>query len=135
MKFAIDTNLLISSTFKLSSPPGLVMAAWRMQHIEWVSCDEQMQELSAALFRPGVLTRVIGGEKLAFALLDEIRSNCDFKTLTHPVPSVCRDSKDDYLFALYNQRHVEMIVSGDKDVQALRGSYPVITARELIDRL
>ena len=135
MKFAIDTNLLISSTFKLASPPGLVMAAWRMQHIEWVSCDEQLQELSVALFRPQVLARVIGGEQLALALLEEIRSNCDLKTLNHPLPSVCRDKKDDYLFALYDQHHVEMIVSGDKDVLALKGSYPIITARELIDRL
>ncbi|MDB5929236.1 MAG: twitching motility protein PilT [Polaromonas sp.] len=135
MKFAIDTNLLISSTFKLASPPGLVMAAWRMQHIEWISCDEQLEELSVALFRPKVLAHVIGGEKLALALLEEIRSNCDLKTLTHPLPSVCRDKKDDYLFALYDQHHVEMIVSGDKDVLALKGSYPIITARELIDRL
>ena len=135
MKFAIDTNLLISSTFKLGSPPGQVMAAWRMQKIEWVSCDEQMQELSQALLRPSVLARVIGGQALAFALLDEIRNNCDLKTLNHPLPSVCRDPKDDYLFALYKQNHVEMIVSGDKDVLACKNDYPVITARELIDRL
>ena len=135
MKFAIDTNLLISSTFKLGSPPGQVMAAWRMQQIEWISCDEQLQELSQALFRPCVLARVIGGKTLALALLDEIRSNCDLKILNHPLPSVCSDPKDDYLFALYNQHHVEMIVSGDKDVLACKKDYPVITARELIDRL
>jgi predicted nucleic acid-binding protein len=135
MKFAIDTNLLISSTFKLTSPPGLVMAAWRMQHIEWISCEEQIQELSTALFRPSVLARVIDGEKLALALLDEIRDNCDLVTLTQPLPCVFRDPRDDYLFALYDQQYVKMIVSGDKDVMALKGRYPVMTARELIDRL
>ncbi len=135
MKFAIDTNLLISSTFKLNSPPGLVMAAWRMQRIEWISCDEQMQELSVALFRPGVLARVIGGEALALSLLNEIRNSCDLKTLTYPLPGVCRDPRDDYLFALYDQKHVEMIISGDKDVLALKSSYPILSARELIDRL
>ena len=135
MRFAIDTNLLISSTFKLDSPPGLIMAAWRMQHVEWISCDEQFEELSAALLTSKVMARVMGGEKVAFALLQEIRDNCDLKALNYPLPSVCRDKKDDYLFALYNQHHVEMIVSGDKDVLALKGSYPIITARELIDRL
>lgn len=135
MRFAIDTNLLISSTFKLDSPPGLVMAAWRMQHIEWISCDEQFEELSAALLTSKVLARVIGGEKVARALLKEIRDNCDLKTLNYPLPSVCRDKNDDYLFALYDQHHVETIVSGDKDVLALKGRYPIITARELIDRL
>lgn len=135
MKLAIDTNLLISSTFKLNSPPGLIMAAWRMQQIEWVTYGEQLQELSVALLRPSVLARVIGGEKLALALLEEIRNNCDLKTLRYPLPSVCRDARDDYLFALYSQHHVEMIVFGDKDVLALKGSYPIMTARELIDRL
>ena len=135
MKFAIDINLLISSTFKLGSPPGLLMAAWRMQQIEWVTCDQQMHELSVALFRPGVLARVTGGEKLALSLIEEIRKNCDLKTLSQPFQRVCRDIKDDYLFALYDQRHVEMIVSGDKDVLAIKGSYPIIPARELIDRL
>ena len=135
MRFAIDTNLLISSTFKLDSPPGMIMAAWRMRHIEWISCDEQFEELSVALLRPYVLARAIGGEKVAFALLKEIRDNCDLKTLNYPLPSVCRDKNDDYLFALYNQHYVETIVSGDKDVLALKGRYPIITARELIDRL
>lgn len=135
MKFAVDTNLLTSSMFNLAGPPGLVMAAWRMQHLEWISCEEQLLELSVALRRPKVLDRVIGGEKLAIALLDEVRNNTDLKTLHYPLPAVCRDKKDDYLFALYDQNHVEMIVSGDKDVLALKGSYPIITARELIDRL
>ena len=121
--------------FNLAGPPGLVMAAWRMQHLEWISCEEQLLELSVALRRPKVLDRVIGGEKLAIALLDEVRNNTDLKTLHYPLPAVCRDKKDDYLFALYDQNHVEMIVSGDKDVLALKGSYPIITARELIDRL
>ena len=135
MKFAIDTNLLISSTFNLASPPGLVMAAWRMQHIEWISCEEQLLELSVALCRPKVLDRVIGGDKLAFALMDRVRNDSNLKTLHYPLPAVCRDQKDDYLFALYDQNHVEMIVSDDKDVLALKGSYPIITARELINRL
>ena len=135
MRFAIDINLLISSTFKLNSPPGLVMAAWRMQRIEWISCDEQFEELLVALLKPCVLAKVIGGEKAAMALLNEIRDNCDLKTLTYPLPSVCRDKNNDYLFALYDQHYIETIVSGDKDVLALKGSYPILTARELIDRL
>jgi len=135
MKFAIDTNLLILSTFNLASPPGLVMAAWRMQHIEWISCEEQLLELSVALCRPKVLDRVIGGDKLAFALIDRVRNDSDLKTLHYPLPAVCRDKKDDHLFALYDQNHVEMLISDDKDVLALNGSYPIITARELIDRL
>ena len=60
---------------------------------------------------------------------------CNHKILTSPLPKVCRDPDDDFLFALFDQGHAELIVSGDKDVLALRGRYPVLTPRELIDRL
>ena len=135
MKFAIDTNLLISSAFKMNSPPGQLMAAWRMQRLEWLTCPEQIQELTDALFRPKVMALVDGGEPLARAWVQEIRDNCDIKALLKPLPKICRDPKDDYLFAMVDQHHVDMIVSGDKDVLALKNRYPIITARELIDRL
>lgn len=135
MKCAIDTNLLISSTFKLNSTPALVLAAWRMRKIEWVSCEEQLTELALALFRPRVIARSIGGLALAHKLLQEIQLGCTLKSLKHPLPPVCRDPHDDFLFALYDQGHVDMIISGDKDVLALKDSYPTLTARELIDLL
>jgi putative PIN family toxin of toxin-antitoxin system len=135
MRFAIDTNLLVSSTFSLSSPPALVMAAWRSERIEWVSCKEQLIELTVTLSRPRILSRVTGGQTLAMRLLQEIRNHCSIKDLMPPLPAVCRDPHDDFLFALHDQGHVDWIVSGDHDVLALKNRYPVLTARELIDRL
>lgn len=135
MRCAIDSNLLISSTFKLDSTPARVLAAWRMRQISWVSCAEQLTELTEALFRPKVIARSVGGEPLAKRLLQEMQQECRLQHLQHPLPSMCRDAKDDFLFALYEQGHVDLIVSGDKDVLALKGRYPVLTARELIDRL
>lgn len=135
MRCAIDSNLLISSTFKNHSTPALVLAAWRMRRIEWVSCIEQINELTHALFRPKVLARSIGGVELVNHLLEEMKSGCDIKMLHHPLPAICRDPRDDFLFALRDQGHIDMIISGDKDVLALKDNYPILTARELIDRL
>jgi len=135
MRCAIDSNLLSSSTFKQHSPPALVLAAWRMRRMEWVSCTEQVNELTHALFRPKVLARSFGGIELASRLLEEMKSGCDIKTLRAPLPSICRDPKDDFLFALRDQGHIDIIISGDKDVLALKDNYPILTARELIDRL
>lgn len=135
MRCAIDTNLLLSSLFKLDSTPALVLAAWRMRKIEWVSCEAQLTELALALFRPRVMARVLGGPALASKLLQEIEADCNLKTLRQPLPAVCRDPHDDFLFALYDQGHVDMIISGDKDVLALKDRYPTLTARELIDLL
>ena len=135
MKYAIDSNLLISATFKLHTQPALVLAAWRMRKIEWISCVEQTDEIGAALFRPSTLARSLGGLPLAQSLVREMRLACSHKTLIYPLPKVCRDPNDDFLFALLDQGHADAIISGDKDVLALKGRYPVLIPRELIDRL
>lgn len=138
MKLAIDTNLLISATFKLTTPPALVLAAWRMRRFEWVSCEHQITELGIALQRPHIVERMAGGADLAKRLLAELQFDCTMAKLVMPPPRVCRDANDDFLFALFDQHHVDLIVSGDKDVLALKDhhpSFPVLTARELIDRL
>ena len=135
MRFVIDSNLIISSTFKLHTPPALVLAAWRAQRFEWVSCTEQMQELTVAMTRPRVLSLVPGGISIAQLLLQEMQSGCSLQTLQKPLQAVCRDERDDFLFALLTQGFADMIISGDKDVLALQGRYPVITAREFLDRL
>ena len=135
MKYAIDSNLLISATFKLHTPPALVLAAWRMRKIEWISCVEQTDEIGAALFRPSTLARSLGGLPLAQSLVREMRLACSHKTLIYPLPKVCRDPNDDFLFALLDQGHADAIISGDKDVLALKGRYPLLIPRELIDRL
>jgi putative PIN family toxin of toxin-antitoxin system len=135
MRIAIDSNLIISSTFKLHTPPALVLAAWRAQRFEWVSCTEQMEELTVALTRPRVLNLVPGGISIAQLLLQEMQRGCNLQTLQKPLPSICRDERDDFLFALFDQGFAELVISGDKDVLALQGRYPVITAREFLDRL
>lgn len=135
MKLAIDTNLLISATFKQSTPPALVLAAWRMKRFEWVSCDQQMTELTEALRRPQIIERMMGGSDLAERLLLKLQQECTLQVLNTPLPRVCRDIKGDFLFALHDQHGVDLIISGDKDVLALKDRYPVLTARELIDRL
>lgn len=135
MRCAIDSNLLISSTFRQHSPPALVVAAWRMRRIEWVSCADQINEVSVALMRPKVLARADGGVALVNQLLQEMQRDCRIQTLTRPLPAICRDPRDDFLFALVDQGHTDWIISGDNDVLALKNNYPILTARELIDRL
>ncbi len=135
MRCAIDSNLLISSLFKMQSPPALVLAAWRTHRLEWISCPEQLHELSVALFRPKVMAYSRGGLPLAQRLLQELEHHSTFKYLTKPFPAISRDPNDDFLFALFDQGHIDLIVTGDQDVLALKGRYPVLTARELIDRL
>lgn len=135
MRCAIDTNLLVSATFSQITPPALVLAAWRMNRIDWVSCEFQLNDVTNTLFKPNLLAKSPGGLAMAKMLLGQIRANCVVVKLSEPLPKVCRDPNDDFLFALLEQGHADAIISGDKDVLALKGRYPVLTPRELIDRL
>lgn len=135
MNLAIDTNLLVSAVLLPHSVPGAVLSAWRASAFIWVCCDEQWQELSGTFARPHILARIANGVEPVQTLLREMKANCRWATLNRPLPRVCTDANDDFLFALHDQGHVNTIVSGDKAVLALKGKYPVLSARELIDRL
>lgn len=135
MRYALDTNLAVSALFKLETPPAIVLAAWLMRRFEWVTCETQIIELRVTLRQPRTIARSLGGADAVEALLFHVESRCLARSLTAPLPEVCRDAHDDFLFALFDQGHVDGIISGDKDVLALKGRYPVMTPRELIDRL
>lgn len=135
MKLAIDSNLLVSAVLLPHSVPGAVLAAWRASAFIWVCCDEQWQELSSTFARPHILARIANGVEPVQRLLRDMKANCRWVTPNRPLPRICNDPDDDFLCALYDQGHVNTLVSDDKAVLALKPKYPVLTARELIERL
>lgn len=135
MKCVIDTNLAVSSLISPGGPPASVLEAWREGKLEWVSCIEQIDEIFVTLTLPRICAKVRGGLPVAKLLIQEIEKSVALQALALPIPEICRDPRDDYLFALFDQGHVDWIISGDKDVVVLNGRYPILTPRELIDRL
>ena len=135
MNYAVDTNLLVSATFSQTTPPALVIAAWRMEKFSWITCSFQLDEIADTLVKPNLVARSRGGLPMMRMLISKIREDCRLASITRPFPRICRDPDDDFLFALFDQGHVDAIISGDKDVLTLKGRYPVMTPRELIDRL
>ena len=135
MRLVLDSNLIFSAVLKPTSTPGAVLGAWRAGHFEWITCQEQLDELGIALSRPYLTARIVQADKTVELLIAEMRDTCNLKILVRPLPPICRDPREDHLFALVDQGHADFIISGDKDVLALKGSYPVLTPRELIDRL
>lgn len=135
MNYAVDTNLLVSATFSQTTPPALVIAAWRMGKFSWITCSFQLDEIADTLVKPNLVARSRAGLPLMRMLIAKIREDCRLVTIAQPFPRVCRNPDDDFLFALFDRGHVDAIISGDKDVLTLKGRYPVMTPRELIDRL
>jgi uncharacterized protein len=135
MRYALDTNLAVSALFKLETPPAIVLAAWQMRKFDWVTCEAQVIELRVTLRRPKTIARSLDGLDGIETLLLQVEGRCLVRTLVTPLPKVCRDETDDFLFALFDQGHADAIISGDKDVLALKSKYPILTPRELISKL
>lgn len=136
MKLILDTNTVLSSLFKPESPPSAIIQMWRQDVFEWVSCDQQLEELSRVLCRPKIISRIAGGMDTAQAFVQQMYVGCTFYPLVPPYVPVCRDPKDDYLIALLQQAKPMHLLTGDKDLLVLKDKWPaVLTATEFLNRL
>ena len=90
MNYAVDTNLLVSATFSQTTPPALVIAAWRMRRFSWVTCSFQLDEIADTLVKPKLVARSRGGMPMMKMLIAKIWEECDLVPISPPFPPVCR---------------------------------------------
>lgn len=134
MKLVVDSNIAISGLLHPDRNAGLLLNAWRAGHFTWCSADEQLEELANVLSRKYFFARFGGSEEIKNFLI-EMHARCSLHTLPFPLPNVCRDVKDDWLFSLSDVASADLIVSGDQDLLALKGQYRVVTVAEFLRRL
>ena len=136
MKLILDTNTALSALFKPESRAATIIQMWRDNAFEWLSCAQQLEELTRVLARPKIIARVAGGSLTAQAFVQSMHAGCTFYPLAPPYLPVCRGPKDDYLMALLMLGRPMHLISGDKDLQVLREKWPaILTATEFLDRL
>ena len=87
MNYAVDTNLLVSATFSQTTPPALVIAAWRMEKFSWITCSFQLDEIADTLVKPNLVARSRGGLPMMRMLIAKIRENCRLASITRPLPA------------------------------------------------
>lgn len=135
MRLILDTNTVLSALFKPHNSQAAVIAQWRKGGFEWLTCSMQLEELARVLMRPKILQRITGGAVTARQVVEQMHAVCELYPLAPPFPAICRDPKDDYLVALLVQSRASFLVTGDKDLLVLNDQLPILTVRELIDRL
>lgn len=135
MKLLVDTNVVISGLLGRNSLPGQLMQLWRARQCQWLTCEQQIEELTRVLQHPYIAAKVEGSHGSAYAFMMEFQAKTNRVVLGPPFAPVCRDSTDDYLVALLTGFAVDFLVTGDKDLLSLKPAYPkILTPRELIDR-
>lgn len=135
MKLILDTNTVLSAVFKPENKQAQILTLWRSGGFDWITCTEQLQEISDVLSRPKIIQRIMGGSATAQALVAQMYAGCVMQALSPPFPSICRDAKDDYLLALLQHSKANFLVTGDNDLLVLAPVFPILTTTQFLDRL
>jgi uncharacterized protein len=136
MRLLVDTNVVISGLLSRNSVPGQLMQLWRDRQCQWLTCEQQLEELTRVIQYPFIIGKVEGSYGSAYTFMMEFQAKTSRVELEPPFEPVCRDSTDDYLIAMLTRFPVDFLITGDKDLLSLKSAYPrILTPRELIDRL
>lgn len=135
----VDTNLWVTYLLPASAPDRPIVRllhSIRKGTIVLVIPDDLIDELEDTVRRKPNLSRRIPLDS-ARDLVDLLRAVGErIPSLDKPVPRLTRDPRDDYLLFLSIEHNVDILVTGDADLLALRDHLNrprIMTARELVD--
>jgi uncharacterized protein len=129
----LDPNVIISALLSRGGTPARALRAWLEGRFDLIVCPLLLEELQRALAYPKLAERINADE--ALRLIDWLRREAILIDDPAELPSSrSEDPGDDYLLALAEAERA-VLVSGDRDLLALTGQLPVLTARELLVRI
>lgn len=130
MRLVLDTNVLVSALLFRGGPPERLLAKWRLGAFEMVTSEYVLEELSGAWQRLAARHRQQPADLNDF--LDLVRLRCemvavDAATLAQAQASGLRDGDDLPILALLIVSGADFLVTGDKDLLALAGTFPILS--------
>jgi putative PIN family toxin of toxin-antitoxin system len=128
VRVVLDTNVLVSGLAYPGSVPGRILAAWRAGSLEVLLSTYLLDELRR------VLPRLAHRHGLTPAEIDDLVDALSIQAeLVEPdagADPVLRDANDapvlGSLLAALTTSGADYLVTGDKDLLALRDRYPII---------
>jgi putative PIN family toxin of toxin-antitoxin system len=133
LRAVLDANVLIAALISPGGTPAEALRRWGAGAYDLVVSEKLLDEIDRALNHPKLRTRV--SEADAQALLRSLREEALVASdPSEPFRVRTADPDDDYLLALAAQENA-VLVSGDAHLLAEATRAPVVTPRELLDRL
>lgn len=136
LRILLDTGVYVSAAISATGPPRKLVEAAVAGHVRLVVSPLLLAELRGVLGRPKLRSRL--SPDAADALVDAVMlvaEHVDDPSREGRVP-VCRDPADEYLVALAEEARPDLLVSGDKDLLAVkRGGVVVRTPADALDML
>ena len=131
IKVILDTSVLLSALLSPVGPPAQLLEAWERKKIVVVASDALIAELRDVTSRPFFQARLRAStiDLLAAGLRDLSEFCAD-----PPQEVVVPDAKDSFLLALAEESRADFLVTGDKELLALKHQGPtrIITPLAMI---
>lgn len=135
MRVVIDTNVVLSGLIKPDSVPGHVLRAWRDGSFRFVLSEFLLEEIAVTLARPKIQALVPWPAAQINRFVLELRAFCDVVEPADLDFKYPRDSDDIPVLAALIASGADLLVTGDRDLLALREQYPIETPAEFVRRL
>jgi hypothetical protein len=133
-KIILDTNVLLSALLSPVGPPAQLLEVWERKKFIVVACEALITELRDVASRPFFQARLrLSTIELLAAGLRDLSEFC----ADLPQEVVAPDAKDSFLLALAEASHADFLVTGDKELLALKHHGPtrIITPTAMIQVL
>ena len=135
MRLILDTNILVAALITRGTPPDKLYEAWRDGRFTLLTSELQIEEIRRVTRREGIRFRIHQAE--AGRLVNDLRR---MATLIHHLPTldVSPDPYDNFLLAMAQAGHADLLVTGDKrDLLSLSNHQGtrILTARDALGLL
>ena len=135
LRVVIDTNVVFSGLIKPDSVPGQVLSAWRGGSFRLVLSEFLIEEIDAVLARTKLQALVAWPPARIDRFVLELRAFCDVVEPAELDFKYPRDPDDVPVLATLIASGADILVTGDRDLLALRDKYPIETPAEFVRRL
>ena len=129
LRVVLDTNVLLSGIAYPASIPGKIIAAWRYGSVDVVLSGFILDELRRGL--PRLANRHLLSAVEIEDLVDILSIQAE---IVDPLPNQTPDLRDPNdlpvlgtLLAAQRAGGADYLVTGDKDLLAMSGSFPIVT--------
>jgi len=131
LRVVLDTNVLLSGLAYPASIPGQIVAVWRMGAVDVVLSRYILDEAARSLPR---MPRVRLSQDEIRNLVESLVFLAEIVEPSLVIEDALRDKADLPILGTFVAAQADYLVTGDKDLQALAGKYPIVTPAAFWER-
>jgi putative PIN family toxin of toxin-antitoxin system len=131
LRVVLDTNVLVSGLAYPAGAPGRILTAWNQGALDVVLSKYILDEMVRVLPR---LSRITLNAAEIRDLADSFLFTAEFVEQSGEVDEALRDKADGPVLGTLLAAQADYLITGDKDLLALAGKYPIVTPAAFWER-